>query len=319
MELSIIIATYNRAIDLKETFVSIISQTILPKEVIVIDDSNNNETEKLIKDIKDIFENKVILKYLHNSSEKSLTIARNMGVKYSSGDIILFLDDDVLLDENYIEELLKVYDLDCNANGVQGYIYLQYCKPIIDKHKLFFLNFFEYNRCRLLPSTQNTYPFILTKMITCQWLSGSNQSYRSKILHEFNFDENLKRYASKEDMDFSYRVHKKYPDTLYITPKARLIHKTSNKARLPERRVITMKEVYSFYFFYKNIDQTLKNKLIFLWSRMGPIIIDIFRLFHKPSKSQLIEIKYLLDIYLYCLRHRLELENGDIGFFNKTL
>lgn len=320
MEISIIISTYNRAIELKDTLESLILQTKLPKEVIIIDDSTNNEIENLIKDISKKFENIIPLEYLHNSGEKSLTIARNIGVRYSSGDIILFLDDDVILEGNYIEEILNVYKNGKNINGVQGYIHLQYYEHLlINKPKIFFLNHFEVNRCRLLPSTQNTYPYILTKIITCQWLSGSNQSYRREIVQEFKFDENLKRYASKEDMDFSYRVHKKYPGTLYMTPHARLIHKTSSGARLPELKVLKMKEVYSVYFFYKNIDQTFKNKLIFCWSRMGPIIIDIYRLFVKPSKSQLIEIKFLLTIYIYCLKHIAELKNGDLEFFNKTL
>lgn len=319
-EISVIIPTYNRANDLKEALDSIFKQTVLPKEIIVVDDSENNETRNLIKSIRESYQiTNEFLKVISKSGERSLTSARNLGVNFSSGKIILFLDDDVILDETYIAEILKIYTSKKDVNGVQGYIYTQYRKPVIDKHKIFYLNHSELNKCRLLPSTQNTSPYQLTKTITCQWLSGSNQSYRRDIFQEFQFDENLRKYSYKEDMDFSYRVYKKYPNSLYMTPFARLIHKTSSEARTPDPKMIIMNEVYSFYFFYKNIDQTFKNKLIFWWSRLGPIIINLYRLSWKPSKPQLIEIINLTNTYLFCIKNLKFIKRRDLNFFNKRL
>jgi glycosyltransferase involved in cell wall biosynthesis len=107
MQVSVIIPTYNRQKDLKTCLNSILIQTKLPKEVIIVDDSDNDKIENLITEENGIFENKNIdLRYIRNKRGKSLTIARNVGIDNSTGDVVLFLDDDVILDKDYIKEQL---------------------------------------------------------------------------------------------------------------------------------------------------------------------------------------------------------------------
>lgn len=104
MEVSVIIPTYNRVKDVDECLDSIILQRILPKEVIIVDDSDNDEIKNLVEHRKDKFKEKdIVLRYIRNEKEKSLTIARNIGIENATGDTILFLDDDVILDKNYIK------------------------------------------------------------------------------------------------------------------------------------------------------------------------------------------------------------------------
>lgn len=324
MIVSVIIPTYNRTRELEDTLESIIAQTKLPKEVLIVDDSGNDEIQNLIEQKKNEFKSKgAILKYIRNEKERSLTIARNIGVEHSAGDIILFLDDDVILESEYIEEILKVYKENLNALGVQGYITNMFSKNIITKirntiEKFFFLWYPENNKCRVQPAAP-TYPSPLEKTIRCQWLVGANQSYRRDVFKEFRFDENLKRYSYKEDMDFSYRVYRRYPDTLYITPYAKLIHIGSNVARLPKKHGIVMQIIYNFYFFYKNIDQCLKNKLIFIWSMFGELFIQTLVLIIKPSKPHLLRVKYFIEGYIVALKHIKEIKKGNLEFFNKSL
>ena len=119
MQVSIVIPTYYRMNDVDECLDSIIIQTILPKEVIIVDDSENNEIENLIEHRKEKFKEKgILLTYIKNARERSLTIARNIGIENAAGDTILFLDSDVILDKNYIKEILKVYKEKTDAMGV---------------------------------------------------------------------------------------------------------------------------------------------------------------------------------------------------------
>ena len=324
MEVSVIIPTYNRTEELKEALESIIEQTMLPKEVLIVDDSEHDEIQNLVKQKKNEFEFKgITLKYIRNEKERSLTIARNIGIEHSAGDIILFLDDDVILEKEYIEEILRVYEEKPNALGVQGYITNMFSRDTIPKMRyimgrIFFLWYPENDKCRVQPAAP-TYPSSLERTIECQWLVGANQSYRREIFKEFRFDENLKRYSYKEDLDFSYRVYKRYPDTLYITPHAKLIHRGSIAARLPKKRATLMQIIYSYYFFYKNIDQSLKNKLIFLWSMIGELFIQTLILIIKPSKPHLLRVKYLIESYIMTLKHIKEIKKGNLEFFNKSL
>ena len=315
MDVSLVIPTYNRSEDLDKCFDSIIIQTVLPKEIIIVDDSENDEIEKLTNfREKEFLDKKIILKYIRNKKEKSMTIARNIGVENSSGDIIQFLDSDVVLDKNYLKEILKIYKEKQNALGVQGFITNGYHRSKMDSiSKNFYVGHVEKNRCRVLPSTQTTYPFYIDKIISCEWLSGSNQSYKKEVFKEFKFDENLKKYAYKEDVDFSYRIFKKYPKSLFMTPYAKLVHNVSVAGRLLGKKIINLKEINSVYFFFKNINQTLKNKMIFLWSRIGYLICDLA---FNPNK-RIIHFKYRIEAYILCIKHLEEIKRGYLEFFHK--
>lgn len=324
MQVSVIIPTYNRVKDVDACLNSIIVQTTLPKEVIIVDDSDNTEVENLIEQRKGGFEDKDIdTIYIRNRREKSLTIARNIGIDNVTCDIILFLDSDVVLDNNYIKEILKVYKKKLDALGVQGLIQSKKDDRAILKfvdafNKLFYIYLREKNACRLLPSLGVSYPSFVDGIINCEWLSGANQSYRKDIFEEFRFDENLKKYSQGEDIDLPYRIFKKYSHSLFMTPYAKLIHNTSQGGRHPKRDVIYMDEIYLLYLFYKNMDQNLKNKLIYLWSRVGRTIFNTIFLILK-SKSKLVEIRYRIGAPIYCMRHVGEIKKGDLEFFNKEL
>lgn len=318
MQVSIIIPTYNRVKDLEETLDSIIIQTKLPGEVIIVDNGNNIETENLVKRRKEDFKKRnVILKYIR-SKENSLTVAKNIGVKYSTGDIIFFLDDDVILANEYIREILKVYDEKPAALGVQGYITnREIYKDIFSD--IFFFGHSEPNKNRLLPSMMNVHAGPLNKVINCEWMCGGVSSYKRGIFEKYKFDENLKRVSSGEDEDFSNRIFKEYPNALYQTPYAKLTHKISPAGRLPRKESVHMREVYSSYLFYKDIDQTLKNKLIFLWNKAGILVWDTISLILKPSKSKLLKLRYTINAYILCIRHMNEIKKGNLDFFNEWL
>jgi len=166
------------------------------------------------------------------------------------------------------------------------------------------------------------HPHPLNKISKCEWLAGSNQSYRAYILHKFKFDENLKRYSWMEDVDLSYTVYKHYKGGLYITPYARLIHNVSSRARMPERSLIYMKEVHSIYLFFKHFDSTPKNVLILIWSKLMFLFLKIFILIIRPYKNtraKILHIKYLLEAYFLCLKYLREIKNGNLNFLQEFI
>jgi len=325
MQVSIIIPTYNRVKDLDECLDSIIVQTTLPKEVIIVDDSDNDEIGNLITHRRNEFKEKdILLRYVRNERERSLAIARNIGVENATGDIILYLDSDVVLDKDYIKEILKVYKEKPDTLGVQGLIQSKRDDRVIVKFadafkKVFYIYSKEKNRCRVSPSFGVTYPSFCDEIIECEWLSGANHSYRKQILQDFKFDEKLKKYSYDEDTDISYRIFKKYPGSLFMTPHAKLIHKASEEGRHLRKEVIYINTVYQTYLFYKNIDQNLKNKLIFLWNRIGHLIVNIGDLILGHSKEKFLKLKYIIDAYIICMTHIKEIKKGDLEFFNKEL
>jgi len=327
MQVSVVIPTYRRVKDLDRCLDSIVVQTKLPKEILVVDNGSDKRTKDLVERRKREFEKEgVVLNYMRNDTENSLTVAKNIGVKCSLGDVISFLDDDLMLDRNYYREIAKVYKEVPGALGVEGYNYsvrngkgvtVNLKRALI---KLFqFVFFLEEDKCRVLPSLCVTYPRPhINKIISCEWLSGAS-TYKRSILEEIKPDENLKRYSWNEDQDLSYRIFKRYPNSLFLTPHARYWHEGSPGGSSNQEELIYMAEVYELYLFCKNIDQTSMNKLIYLWSRIGRVSLRIFFLIWGRSEPKLTEIKYTIKAYFYCMKHTKEIEKGDLRFFNETL
>jgi len=331
-ELSIIVPTYNRTKDLKDLLLSILRQVKLPKEVVIVDDSENFRTRDLIEQVLKHFSKKgIFLKYLHNPTRSSTSASRNQGTMHTTGKVILFLDDDVVLEKEYIEEILKTYKNYPNAVGVQGYIINI---PKLEKfslklrnqlRKMFFLYCLEKDRCRVFPSGENTYPNQVSKVIECQWLAGCNQSFKFEALRNNKFDENLKRYSFLEDVELSYKLFKKHPSSLYMTPYAKVFHKWSKVERLPIELLTYIQTINRTYFFYKHIEQTLQNKIIFIWSSIGRIVflslISVTRMLSlkRSLRSEIRYIRIVIKSYIYTLKHLKEIKMGNLEFFNKML
>ena len=117
MRTSVIIPTYNRPDDLKKCIESILTQTVRPDELIIVDDGALQELP-LKKSCEDAG-----IGYLYFKKDKpGLTASRNAGIKLASGDIVIFFDDDVVLFPDYIEQILSVYKEDPGGEvgGVGG-------------------------------------------------------------------------------------------------------------------------------------------------------------------------------------------------------
>jgi len=97
---SIIIPTYNRADKIDKAIQSVLNQTYQNFEIIIVDDSENNETEKVVQTFKD-----PRIKYIHNKKRGNMPKARNQGVRESDpkSKYIAFLDDD----DEYLPEFLE--------------------------------------------------------------------------------------------------------------------------------------------------------------------------------------------------------------------
>ena len=319
MKASLVIPTYRRPHDLSACLDSVIRQTAPPSEVIVVDNGSDTGSEALVRQRESDFVNHgVSLRHIRND-RNSLTAARNLGSSLSSGDVVLFLDDDTIVDQNYIREILNVYETTPKAVGVMGYIPRHRDSRLRNGFfRFFFLSHSVRDGCRVLPSLNTTYPSILGKIMPCQRLSGVS-SYRRHVLQEFQFDETLIKYSDGEDVDFSSQVFQGYPGLLFITPFAKYANTTSAEGRAVPRERVYMREVYSLYLFFKLFDTTAKNRLIYLWSRIGWLALALARLLVKQQLGALTELRYTLGAYRLCLRHVREIRRGDLQFFNRTL
>lgn len=100
-KLSVVIPTYNRAEWLKRVIESLLNQTYQDFEIIVVDDGSVDGTESLIRDVMKNAPRELV--YIRQENQGPAT-ARNAGIKHAKGELILFIDDDVLPAPNLLEE-----------------------------------------------------------------------------------------------------------------------------------------------------------------------------------------------------------------------
>lgn len=285
MIISVVIPTKDRGTKISVCIESILKQTFLPHEIIIVDSSEKKGLDSMLKRRFPITHPKI--KYIY--SKVSLTAARNIGVKHSSGDLIFFFDDDVILDKDYIKEVVKVFtnDKDGKIGGVMGQItnvqrIPKDWKDILNLNLSRLFHLPRQGDGKILLSGFPTSVHGKKRTMKVEFLSGCMMAYRRKVFDTFMFDEQLGKlsgYCYMEDVDFSYRVSRKY--SLIYTPFAKLEHYPSlGKTKEQEHNStmsIRMQEmvVNHFYLFKKNMPKHFLNMFTFVLSLLGLLILTL--------------------------------------------
>lgn len=102
MKVSVVIPSYNRAHRIKECLESVVNQSYIEKEIILIDNNSSDNTKNIVinnyPEVKYFFENK-----------QGVGHARNLGIEKSSGDWIHILDsDNKFSSKNSLEHLVSL-------------------------------------------------------------------------------------------------------------------------------------------------------------------------------------------------------------------
>lgn len=315
-DISVIIPTYNRTEDLDKTLNSFKEEIKNLNEILIIDQSKNEETKNLVKKLKNSK-----IKYIH-SDTPSLTQARNLGIKKSSNKskIICFLDDDVTLGKNYFEKIVEVFNEYPDAIGVSAYQKqnkINLSGEIYNLIKrLFLIENLKKNSARVLSVYGNEYPSVLDKIISSQWLTGFNMCYNKNIFKNFNFDENLKKYSLAEDFDFSYRLWKKYPGSLFITPFAKIEHRASSIERYPTEKMSYMNQINHFYLNYKNFNSNFIEKVNFIWCLFGITLLRSCKFLAGFKKQDWFKLKYFIKSLIYVNKNNSKIGRGDLDIIS---
>lgn len=105
-----ILPVYNSENFLCRAIKSVLNQSYHNWELIIINDGSTDNSEQIIEEIK---KNDSRIKYIYQENSGA-GAARNIGLKYSKGDFVAFLDSDDFIDTDYLYELLPFindYDL----------------------------------------------------------------------------------------------------------------------------------------------------------------------------------------------------------------
>jgi len=246
MKFSLIVCTYMRPRPLLTLLESVVAQSTYPNEILIVDGSLNDDTEKIL--IANKFEG---LKYFKVSErDRGLTKQRNFGINKVSHEmeVVCFLDDDIILLDTYFENLLNTYNLYHDALGVGGYISNDTVwrlltskeKPTIrqfaydgwvrkdgsryvlrkklgldaDRPPAHLPDFAHGRSVSFLPPSGKIYPV--------EQFMGGVSSYKTEELREQKFSEYFEGYGLYEDADYTLRLSKK--GKLFVNTSAQLYH-----------------------------------------------------------------------------------------------
>lgn len=248
MKISIIIPNYNGRDLLEKNLPKVLSAIDNPKnrisELIIIDNGSTDDSlEYLNKNFKGKF------RLIKNKTNLGFSSAINTGVKNSSGDLILLLNNDVSPQNDFLEKVQDLFS-DPNVFGVSlhekghgpsratfcnGIIDIGYSKPESNKDELTF------------------------------YVSGAAGLFRKSIWQELGgMDERLLSPFYWEDIDICFRAAKRNYINLWNSGGKVIHNHESTSSKLPRNYVNRIKERNQLLMLWKNIhSKALMSKHIF--------------------------------------------------------
>ena len=327
---SVVITSYLRSELVKLSLESVLLQDRPPLEIIIVDNnvlqSESNLLKKLIKKNKqDICPIRII-----KTPKNSAAVARYMGACASNGDLILFMDNDVVIESNYSSQLIKDFELNQEIIGSQGVDSRRISAQINRKKsslvKKLIINFIEFLEIsevvgskisKVSPSICLFHPDVTKEFeVYSQWISLCASFYRRNAFEYSNFPQNFVTYSNSEYIYFSYDLYKQNAGKLIYTSKAKYTNIDTEDGRLPTIPLIYQLEVYDYYIFIKQFPKSFKNILIFTKSRIGRFLFNFFKALFKSSFSLKL-IYHSFGASLYPLINLKKIIKGDLSFYER--
>jgi GT2 family glycosyltransferase len=319
--ITVVIVTYCRPKFLESILGQINNQTLLPVCIVVVDNDSNKSAKDVLTQSK-VLSTPIPVIYVPNNVN-SLSIGRNLGVSHVKTEFTCLLDDDVVIPMNYLEQVFESMNQLPNAVGVQGILNLGGRAKL--KNIIAFLtgNFYLSNKtCKVRWSISTSYPKYSGggTPLLCEWMSGTNQFYPTRVIKEVKWDENLLKYSDGEDLDHSLRVSRGGFGSLYLLPDLLLKHLETPEARVTGFKNVLMRECYSYYLLHKLFPKQRNAQVFFMWSRLSTLAIEIIQvLLSGFRKTKLIALYTHVKALIVVFHFRTELRCLDTSKVNSLL
>lgn len=106
MIVSLVIPVYNGEKVLTEQLDALVAQSQLPAEVVIADNGSTDSSARIAATYAD----RLPLRIVDVSERRGNAAARNLGAAAAGGDVLLFLDQDDVADEHWVEQMVRALD-----------------------------------------------------------------------------------------------------------------------------------------------------------------------------------------------------------------
>lgn len=248
LKISVIIPTFNREKQIRNSIKSVLNQTYNNLEIIIVDDGSTDNTKEEVKKITD-----KRVKYIKLKQNKGAAFARNIGIKKSKGNFISFQDSDDYFYPNKLELQLK--------NLINQNSSLDFCKI-----KVFYNSTYYY----FVPNQETEQKIkngsFLNELISNgNFISTQAILVKKEILNNYSFDPNFPRL---QDFDFILRMIQKikfsYTKEVLVDLHVQKNSLSKSKENLRKAICILLNKDYNFnesqkITFYKYLTQLLNK------------------------------------------------------------
>ncbi len=273
-----VIPTRHRPDYLLRTVQNVVNQTILPREICIVDSSNetpaSGEIEALCADAG------VKIDY-HHPAPRGVAIQRNIGIERSAGDPVFLIDDDIWSPPDTHQQVLREYERSgpelggvCPSTPSGD----RFRWPAHLYHRFFDVVFGIGGWWPDAPSKVTRAFFVggptestEVRLVAC--FKGHYMSFRRAVFEHERFDEAMPGYAWKGDFDFTYRASRRH--RLVLIPNATCVHLRSDASRLSAHDLNRMKVADQIYLHRKLMPQTVPNKIALWWALIGLVLYHL--------------------------------------------
>jgi glycosyltransferase involved in cell wall biosynthesis len=231
-EVSVVIITRNRQSDLLHCLGSLVTQTVKPDELIIVDNGSTDETRNVVKS----FEKNVDFPLrLYKETKRGYPFARNKGLKMAQYPWIAFIDDDCVADSDWYKDIKKNLEKHRGVVAVVGNNRPFFSQDMISLVK-YFINSYWIQQAVSLKNRIQDFEILDTKNIVY------NNDFLRK--NKIRFDSSKVDWGGgvSEDCDMGMQIQQ-----------------AGGKAVLAKGMMVTHKDERNWLHYYKNLFFENKN------------------------------------------------------------
>lgn len=278
MKLSVIIPTYNRAKILKTCLERLIIQEGVDFEIIVVDDGSTDHTADVVSEVKmrkprtDV---PITYIYQENAHQGA---ARNNGAKKATGDILLFIGDDIFAEPGFLMQHMNIHTLHSEEQTVVlGHTTWDPELEITPYMKFLESSGWQFAYHLLKPGfTDHPEPYKFFYM--------SNLSMKKSLFEKEQFNLKFKQYGW-EDTELGYRCWAKHELRLYYEPDAKALHHHyMDDSALPKRMQTVGRSAVLFQKLQPKVEVMPKGlKALLIKIATHSVTLPLTKLFGKNT------------------------------------
>lgn len=289
--LSVIICSYNREKYILDAIKSIANQTINSEryEVIIIDNNSTDSTPDIVP--KYLIDHNLSNFHYFTETSQGLTFARNKGIKKCNHKLISFIDDDAIVESNYVETIINSFDQNPTINALGGKVIPVFPETPEPKWMSKYIEGIL-SKVDLGEKTQlfkNKYPV------------GCNMVFRKIIFEKYGtFNTDLVLRSDEKDLFLKIKANKE--DIMYI-PQLEVKHVMSAQrvSKNGVQRVSVITGEGERFRVKHSLFETFKKLVEYKFKLLASFVLAIPLLFDSAQKAQfLIMVRwYILKGFLF--------------------